>query len=613
MNHKDKPHAEKPRKDKNHMDQELFNSLKALVTQTATKEQYSEFLGRFIIPLISIDPYAGEPRGINKIYYDNNKKIRGVLPRVDGEKIINLLSDLGYYEHKEFFLSEDTEAFISRILTLTSRVMQTTEEQARSEAEKKGLEGPLTATLDKNGKVSETTTLDSDPTEDQIAMSAVNNNLKTFHAIYFSMAILAISKDNETFLKHWSNKIDINYCDDPVYIYKNLENILFAVTDMYSGKEEKKQSDAFFEQLNLKEDLEKQMDHEPATQEQEPLALLPVQEVEHQQEPIDIRNTNLNKYNVVSTAKLSSTFGGIFNPNNTVSKALAKGERVPISTAKRNDKKQKGRKDVITYVQFYFNDRDTPEYIKKPLTIKEKEVIRLWNNYMLRNYSVVSFNQFAKEYYQTTSVNTKRSKELKDMILKLLHTGIVIDNSMEGSQYKNIESFIYEGPMLKGSIYTLNGVVMLSLEDVQIIGTDGTPKYYHCTIEYLNGYLRGRQIATIDKELLKLPVSNTVTNLMIRDYLLERTQYIFFTQGHTTVEISLSKILEKIGITKDKYKTTREYNKKIKSTKVVIELILNDWILKHGIISYEILKENEGIENVVYSIKINPKEEQEIK
>lgn len=590
------------------MDQELFNSLKALVTQTATKEQYSEFLGRFIIPLILIDPYSGESRGINKIYYDNNKKIRGLLPRVDGEKIINLFSDLGYYEHKEFFLSEDTEAFISRILTLSSRVMQTTEEQARNKAEKKGLEGPLTATLDKNGKVSEITTLDSESTEEQIAMSAVNNNLKTFHAIYFSMAVMARSKDNETFLKNWNDKINIYSCDDPVYIYKNLENILFAVFDMYSGKEEKTQSDVFFEQLNFKEDLEKQMNHDPATQEQEPPTFLPAQEVEHQQEPIDIRNTNLNKYNVVSTAKLSSTFGGIFNPNNMVSKELAKGERVPISTAKRNDKKQKGRKDVITYVQFYFNDRDTPEYIKKPLTQKEKEVIKLWNNYMLRGYFVVSFNQFAKEYYQTTSVNTKRSKELRDMILKLLHTGIVIDNSMEGSQYKNIESFRYEGPMLKGSIYTLNGVEMLSLEDVQIIGADGTPKYYHCTIEYLNGYLRNRQIATVDKELTKLPVSRTETNLMIAEYLLERTQYNFFTQGHTTIEISLSKTLEKIGITKDKYKSLRDYNRKIKSTKAVIDLILNDWILKHGIISYEILKENEGIENIVYSIQTRPEE-----
>lgn len=212
------------------------------------------------------------------------------------------------------------------------------------------------------------------------------------------------------------------------------------------------------------------------------------------------------------------------------------GKRIAIDTSKANSK---ARIEVLVSIDWDVVEEDTT--ITKKLDDFDKLVYTIMSNFYRSGQEVMTLAMIYGTMYDGKQPGKSDRQKLNDSITKMSTAHIYIDNKQEVNNHLDYPEFIYDASLLPMERVR----VMLNGEIV-----DGAIHLLREPPAFTFSVNRN-EITTLKRSLLQPPISKTVENLSIQDYLLRR---IVYAKGRGSKKILYKTVAKECGITSTKQK-----------------------------------------------------------
>lgn len=356
---------------------------------------------------------------------------------------------------------------------------------------------------------------------------------KTFERVYHQIALVHILKKDgiayTTCKEGQFTNLDLSQCDNPKYVYQNHELISHFIDKVLSDS------------IDIEEEPQ-----ERKQQEQKDSA------TNHANVHTKERNTLTNI--LYPKDKINGTTKGIWNQNTELAQNIGNGEMLPVKVGEK-----KGQQiNALLGVDFL----SLPPQIEKRLTPTDKTVFFMVANLQYIGNTYTTFNELGYYVFGIKNISKRQKEILKESIIKLIGTIIVLDNCDEYKNFRNRVHIQYTGNLLNASITTIEQgkrkTEIINFNPTMINGTE-----YREPALFLFGKLRN-QMCTFKLQTLMLPFKQTERVRLIKQYLLEN---VFISKNYKDGKtyIYLGNLLETIGVYRSNYATSKSYRNEIKS------------------------------------------------
>lgn len=363
---------------------------------------------------------------------------------------------------------------------------------------------------------------------------------KTFERVYHQIALIHIlKKDGITYTACKEDpftNLDLSQCDNPKYVYQNHELISHFIDKVLSGSTD--------------------IDEEPQERKQQ----------EQKDSVTNHANVHTKERNTLTNIlypkdRINGTTKGIWNQNTELAQSIGNGEMFPVKVGEK-----KGQQiTALLGVNF-------PPQIEKRLTPTDKTVFFMVANLQYIGNTYTTFNELGYYVFGIKNISKRQKEILKESIIKLIGTTIILDNYDEYKNFRNRVHIQYTGNLLNASITTIEQgkrkIEIINFNPTMINGIE-----YREPALFLFGKLRN-QMCTFKLQTLMLPFKQTERVRLIVQYLLEN---IFISKNYKDGKtyIYLGNLLETIGVFRSNYATSKSYRDEIKSIEQNMLDILN--------------------------------------
>lgn len=363
---------------------------------------------------------------------------------------------------------------------------------------------------------------------------------KTFERVYHQIALIHIlKKDGITYTACKEDpftNLDLSQCDNPKYVYQNHELISHFIDKVLSGSTD--------------------IDEEPQERKQQ----------EQKDSVTNHANVHTKERNTLTNIlypkdRINGTTKGIWNQNTELAQSIGNGEMFPVKVGEK-----KGQQiTALLGVNF-------PPQIEKRLTPTDKTVFFMVANLQYIGNTYTTFNELGYYVFGIKNISKRQKEILKESIIKLIGTTIILDNYDEYKNFRNRVHIQYTGNLLNASITTIEQgkrkIEIINFNPTMINGIE-----YREPALFLFGKLRN-QMCTFKLQTLMLPFKQTERVRLIVQYLLEN---IFISKNYKDGKtyIYLGNLLGTIGVYRSNYATSKSYRNEIKSIEQNMLDILN--------------------------------------